>query len=217
MKKPLWIVFEGIDGSGKTTQAKLLSDYLNRIGVGSRYKHVFDSQAGRLLREMFINNSFSNTVEILILCAARQAFLDETAAEETDYDVIIIDRFFLSILAMQGQDDEAVELINYIKGNICGEREQPVVFHMNTSPVDCKKRMISRNLRDRIEEKDVGFHRVVSERYLALLRNEEHAYQFDGNGDIASVHRAIVDRTLDILDSRSLLPADVTRPAAVSA
>lgn len=200
MSKPTWIVFEGIDGSGKTTQAKLLNEYLNEHGVKSRYKHVFDSKAGKLLREMFINNAFSNTVEILLLCAARQAFLDDIAAAgEEECEVMIIDRFFMSILAMQGIDDEDVELINYIQNNICSGRDRPIVFHVNTSPEECNNRLRNRSTRDRIEEKGVEFHRMVSDRYLALLRNEENVYQFDGNGDVEGIHRTIVDRTALLL------------------
>jgi dTMP kinase len=201
MNKPTWIVFEGIDGSGKTTQAKLLNEYLNRNGVKSRYRHVFDSEAGKLLREMFINNTFSNTVEILMLCAARQAFLDETAAAEEgeEYDVLIVDRFFLSILAMQGNDESDVELINYIQDNICHGRDRSIVFHMNTSPEDCKSRLRKRSIRDRIEVKGVEFHRMVFERYLALLHDEENVYQFDGDGEVETIHRTIVDKTLLLL------------------
>jgi len=198
MNQRTWIVFEGIDGSGKTTQAKLLNEYLLSRGVKSRYKHVFDTAAGKLLREMFINNTFSNTVEILILCAARQAFLDETAAAE-DCDVMIIDRFFLSILAMQGRDDEDVALIRHLQNSICGGTGQSAVFYMNTSPEDCKSRLKSRGISDRIEETGVEFHRAVSERYLAFLRDEENVYQFDGNGDIERIHGTIVDRTLPLL------------------
>ncbi len=199
MNKPTWIVFEGIDGSGKTTQAKLLNEYLNRKGVKSLYKHVFDSKAGKMLRAMFINNAFSNTVEILILCATRQAFLDEIAAEEGKYDVMIIDRFFLSILSMQGNGNKDTDLINYIQNNICDGRSQSIVFYMNTSPEECENRLRNKNIRDRIEEKDVGFHRIVFERYLELLRNQENVYQFDGNDDIERIHRTIVDTTLLLL------------------
>jgi dTMP kinase len=197
--KPIWIVFEGIDGSGKTTQAKRLNEYLNNHGVKSLYKHVFDSRAGRLLREMFIGNSFSNTVEILILCAARQAFLDEIAAEASEYDVLIVDRFFLSILAMQGNDNEDIGLINYIRDNICKGGREHIVFHMKTSPESCKSRLENRIVPDRIEKKGVEFHRLVFERYLALLRNEENVYHIDGNGDIDEIHQNIVGKTLLLL------------------
>ncbi|MEV2264969.1 dTMP kinase [Nonomuraea africana] len=201
MNKPTWIIFEGIDGSGKTTQAKLLNDYLNRNGVKSSYRHVFDSKAGKLLREMFLGNTFSNTVEILMLCAARQAFLDETRATEDgeEYDVLIVDRFFLSILAMQGNDDADIDLINYIRGSISRGRDRSIVFHMNTSPENCKSRLVNRTIRDRIEGKGVEFHRMVFERYLALLSDEENAYQFDGDADIETVHRTIVDKTMSLL------------------
>lgn len=198
MNKPTWIVFEGIDGSGKTTQAKLLNAYLNRHGVKSQYRHVFDSPAGKLLREIFVNNTFSNTVEILILCAARQAFLDEIVAEEESCDVLIIDRFFLSILAMQGRDDEDVELITYVQSKICNGRKS-IVFHMNTSPEECEHRLVRRTTRDRIEEKGVAFHRTVLNRYLEVLGDVENVYQFDGNGEVEKIHQAIVDRTLLIL------------------
>jgi dTMP kinase len=199
MDKPRWIVFEGIDGSGKTTQAKRLNEYLNNHGVKSLYKHVFDSSAGRLLRGMFIDNSFSNTVEILILCAARQAFLDEVAAQADEYDVLIVDRFFLSILAMQGNDDEDIGLINYIQDNICNGGREHIVFHMRTAPEECKSRLKNRIVPDRIEEKGVEFHRVVFDRYLTLLRNAENVYHIDGGGDIEDIHRNIVDRTLLLL------------------
>lgn len=122
MKRTQWIVFEGIDGSGKTTQAKMLNTYLKEKGVKSVYKHIFDSQAGNELRELFINNEFSNTVEILLLCAARQAFFDEIEREIHNFDVIVLDRFFLSILAMQGRTEKDIELINYIKDRILKDR-----------------------------------------------------------------------------------------------
>lgn len=202
MSGPTWIVFEGIDGSGKTTQAKLLNDYLNRQGMKSVYRHVFDSTAGKLLREMFVRNTFSNTVEILILCAARQAFLEEIASEG-ECDVIIVDRFFLSILAMQGRDGEDVELIRYLESSICKGRVQSIVFHMKTSPEECDSRLGNRDTRDRIEEKGVEFHRTVFERYLAVLRNEENVHHVDGNGDIEEVHGAIVDKALLLLDLKA--------------
>ena len=199
LDKPTWIVFEGIDGSGKTTQAKRLNEYLNNHGVKSLYKHVFDSRAGRLLREMFIDNTFSNTVEILILCAARQAFLDEIAAEEDEYDVLVVDRFFLSILAMQGNDNEDIGFINYIRGKICKGGREHIVFHMRTSPEVCKSRLKNRIVPDRIEEKGVEFHKLIFDRYLTLLRNEEDVHHIDGNGDIEEIHKSIVDKTLLLL------------------
>lgn len=177
----------------------MLSDYLNKIGVKSLYRHVFDSKAGGLLRNFFINNTFSNIVEILILCATRQAYLDEIAEYENQYDVIVIDRFFLSILAMQGNNDRDVKLINYIQEYICSGRKQFIVFFMNTFPNECKRRLSNKDTLDRIEGKSVEFHEVVFERYLNLLSVEQNVYVFNGNNDIESIHQDIVEKALTLL------------------
>jgi len=211
MSEPTWIVFEGIDGSGKTTQAKRLDEYLNSRGVRSLYKHVFDSEAGRQLRAMFLENIYSNAVEILILCAARQAFLDEIAGQVNDYDVLIVDRFFLSILAMQGNDDDDIELIRYIQDRVCAGREH-VVFHMMTPPAHCKERLRNRIKPDRIEEKGVDFHAMVRERYLGLLDVLDNVHHIDGTGDVETIHEDIVGRTLALLGAadEELVPAGLS-------
>ncbi|GIN74789.1 thymidylate kinase [Bacillus sp. J14TS2] len=200
MKKPIWIVFEGIDGSGKTTQAKMLKDYLNKNGVKTLYKHIFDSQAGKLLRDIFINNTLGNKTEILILCATRQAFFEEIVLDENKYDVILVDRLFLSILAMQGINDKDIELINYIRGNICEERTPNFVFYMNTLPDECKRRLSNQGTQDRIEKKSLKFHELVYKRYSDLLNNEKNVYIFNGNNDISSIHQNIVEKALMVLD-----------------
>ncbi len=199
MKKPLWIVFEGIDGSGKTTQAKRLNDFLNRKGIRCLYKHVFESNAGRKIREIFINNSFSNVVEILLLCATRQAVWDEILFVENEYDVIILDRFFLSIYAMQGETLDDMELINSIKEKICKQNRTIYTFYLNTGPIECKKRLGMKTFRDRIEKKSIEFHNNVFKRYVKLLKNEENVIIFDGESDEQSLSSEIIKKTLKLL------------------
>lgn len=199
MSKPTWIIFEGIDGSGKTTQARLLNQALNDDGVRSRYRHVFDTEAGRLLRSIFIENSFSNAVEILILGATRQAFLDQLAAEDDDYDVLIVDRFFLSILSMQGTGPGEVALIRQIEEYVHAGRVH-AVFYLDTPPEGCKKRLDAKRLSDRIEARSVEFHRGVYDRYDALLASQDKVYVFDGDREVEQVHLDIVAAARELLE-----------------
>lgn len=199
MKKPIWIVFEGIDGSGKTTQAKMLTDYLNRKGIKCLYKHVFETDAGEKISKIFIENSFCNLVEILLLCATRKAIWDEILTIEKEYDVIILDRFFLSICAMQGEHVEELDLINTIKKIVCNDIRKIYTFYLNTNPVECKKRLERKKFMDRIEKKGVEFHTNVFMRYIDLLKNEENVISFDGESDEKALNKEIVKKTLVLL------------------
>lgn len=191
---PIWFVFEGIDGCGKTTQANLLNDYLNRNGIHSLYKHVFDTRPGILIRHLFLNNDFlSNTVEALLLCASRQAFLDELCDAVTDYDVIIVDRFFLSILAMQGVCEKDVNLVKYVRSNVCDIHGEIYLFYISTDTIEAKRRLNQRDVgKDRIEKMSNDFHEEVQKRYYTFLEQEKNVLYIDGNQDVLKVHKDIV-------------------------
>lgn len=193
------IVFEGIDGSGKTTQAKMLCDYLCEIGIKCKYKHIFDSKAGAVIRDIFLNNEFSNTVEILLLCASRSAFFDEIHKEEDDVDVIILDRLYMSILAMQGKKENDIELISNIKDMTFNENCEFYTFYLDTNPQECSNRMHKRTTIDRIESKGVDFHKEVYDRYERLIKNTDNVYVFDGNSDIYSVQNSLRRKVLELI------------------
>ncbi|WP_026257080.1 hypothetical protein [Actinopolymorpha alba] len=74
-------------------------------------------------------------------------------------------------------------LINYIQDSVCNEGREHIVFHMRTSPEECKRRLKNR-FPGRIEEKGVEFHRMVFDRYLTLLRTDELLNQFCESNDI---------------------------------
>ena len=200
LKKPIWIIFEGIDGSGKTTQAKLLSKYLNYIGIHTIYKHVFDSMAGVIIRDFYLEKDFlSNTVEALLLCASRQAFRDEMESEYTKYDIIIVDRFYLSILAMQGTNSKDIDLIQYIRSR-CDIQGNTYCLFINVNPSECQRRMMRDNTkRDRIELMGTQFHAEVFKRYQKLLQTEKNVTLIDGFGSIDEVHERVVEATKLIL------------------
>lgn len=176
----------------------MLEQYLTNNGVKCLYKHIFDSVAGAL----FIHNSFSNTVEIFILCATRQSFFDEVLKSAGDFDVLIIDRLFLSILAIQGQSEKDAKFIYSAMDYMDYKSEDFVIYFMETDPDVCKNRLYNKNSHDRIEEKSVEFHRNVFQRYKSLLLNEKNVNIFQGCDTINNIHNEIVDKTIQLLKNK---------------
>jgi thymidylate kinase len=120
-----------------------------------------------------------------------------------DYDVLVVDRFFLSILAMQGKSEDDRQLITYLRHTICGPQDAHYILHLRTPPEDCQERLARRTAQDRIEAKGVEFHREVFDRYRMLLADEERVFDIDGRGDIEDVHRSIVRTTMSLLGATS--------------
>ena len=109
----MYIVFEGIDGSGKSTQIQLLKEWL--MDNGFRVETVVeptDSEVGRLIRKMLKNpdagtDDFQKVLGLLF-AADRMLFMDKLNDESK---IIISDRSFISSLAYQ-DNPEWIEVLN---------------------------------------------------------------------------------------------------------
>ncbi|MDR0890676.1 MAG: dTMP kinase [Endomicrobium sp.] len=121
-RKNIFITFEGIDGAGKTTQAKLLARYLQRIGC----KVLLTMEpGGEALSDMIRNIIFTSSFKI---CSLSELFLYEAARAQHTMDIIlpalkqgsivICDRFIDSTIAYQGYgckiDLELIQKLNSI-------------------------------------------------------------------------------------------------------
>lgn len=120
MSKGFFITFEGPDGSGKTTQIKLLSDYLTSQG----YTVIFTrepggTEAGERIRKIILDperKEYCNETELLLYAASRAQLIDEVIKPNLEAgNIVISDRFVDSSVAYQGFGrglKEYVELVN---------------------------------------------------------------------------------------------------------
>ncbi len=103
MKKGLFIVIEGIDGSGKGTQSRLLCDWLNNQGYDSVLTvEPTDGEIGVVLRSCLEKGSLKPAAEALLFAADR---VEHTAWIESEIDmgrIVVSDRYLQSSLAYQG-------------------------------------------------------------------------------------------------------------------
>jgi dTMP kinase len=107
-KKPLFIVFDGMDGTGKTTQMRLLCDRLNRIGQEAILTaEPTDSPDGRALRRALSGKEPANNSRLAALFLLdRIGHNEEIETWLSEGKSVISDRYYYASMAYQGQGDQ---------------------------------------------------------------------------------------------------------------
>jgi len=167
------IAFEGIDGSGKTTQAKKLYDYLKQRGYEvSLYREPGGTKVGETLREILLKEDLDERTELLLFEASRSKLVEEKIIPELrEGKVVILDRFTLSTIAYQGYG-RGLE-VNFIKelNEFATRGVKPDVILILDVPVEVAlKRLKEKN---RFEDKD--FLEKVRRGFLELAKEERNA------------------------------------------
>jgi dTMP kinase len=165
----LFVTFEGIDRSGKTTQAGMLCDALGDEALGVR--EPGGTPAGEKVRELLKDTSvtLSPEAEALLFAAARSELVAEVILPAlSEGKVVVSDRFLDSSLAYQGGARglgiEDVERINYfaVRG-----LKPDLTFLLDLSPDDAAARS---GENDRFEEEGAGLQEAVGAAYERLIR-----------------------------------------------
>jgi len=195
----LFVAFEGIDGCGKSTQAR-------RVALERGARFVFepgDTVLGAHLRGWLLDATtpMSPTTESLMMLADRShhvaTVIEPTLAVGTH---VVADRFYASTLAYQGYG-RGVDLADLVAATdlaIGGCR--PDVTVLIDIDVDTANERRTRNVDDRFESADDAFHDRVREGYLEMAAlDHAHWFVVDGRATIGEVAAAI-DGRLDALD-----------------
>jgi dTMP kinase len=118
--KGFLISFEGIDGSGKSTQARKLYEFLKEEGYEvSLYRDPGSTPLAEQIREMIINYTMDPITELLLFESARSSLVWEKIFPDlTSGKIVIVDRFIDSTTAYQGYGREinlgTVSILNHI-------------------------------------------------------------------------------------------------------
>lgn len=174
----LFISFEGIEGTGKTTQAQLLSARLSARGHRTVLTHEPGGTViGDRVREILLlpeHREMSSTTELLLYNAARAQHLAELILPALERgDAVITDRFADSTVAYQGYARGIdLTLITSLDGIATGgtRPELTILFDLDVETGLRRNRDI--NKVDRLELETIEFHRRVREGFLEIARAE---------------------------------------------
>jgi len=187
MKKGILITFEGIDGSGKTTQINALIQRLQEAGMSYRlFREPGGTEIGEKIRDILLdkkNENMLNVTELLLYSASRyQLTVSEIIPALEAGNVVICDRFYDSTTAYQGYgrgiDLEFIYRLNDIATNSVTPDK---TFILDIDLEERRKRLGKKNL-DRLERETLEFHRKVRMGFLKMAeQNPERFIVLDGN------------------------------------
>ena len=206
----LFITFEGPEGSGKTTQARLLVEYLQARGYPVLYtREPGGTEISEQIRQVILsarNKAMQSEAEVLLFSAARAQIVAELIRPAlAGGKIVICDRYADSTMAYQGYglglDLDALRAITrFATGGLVPER----TFYVDV-PVEVGLARRQRGEMNRLDQKEVAYHTRVRNGYLALIQAEPHRFiVIDGSQTIEQVQQEIRTRMLQELQARHI-------------
>lgn len=207
----LFITMEGTDGSGKTTQIKLLEEYLLNKG----YKVVCTREPGgtpisEKIREIIIdknNSEMTDMTEALLYAAARAQHVSQVILPTLkEGGIVISDRFVDSSIVYQGFARSIGErLIKNINKYAIEDLEPDITFFLKLRPEDGLKRKKAQSELDRLEAEKFSFHQRVYDGYVRLSKRCKNRIQvIDALKNVDEIHTEIINGINSLLEKNGI-------------
>ena len=196
---PLFISFEGIEGSGKSTQAKILYDFLKQ----KEYPVILTREPGGTaigndIRQILIdkkNNQINPLTELMLNFASRIEHLQQVILPALkNKQIVITDRFYDSTLAYQGfAMGVEIAKIEHIHQLTINSIQPDITFLCDMEVEVAFQRIKSRSDNNRYEELSFDFHNKVRNGFLKIAQDNAGRIKIiNANNDVSKVAEQIV-------------------------
>lgn len=202
--KGLFLTFEGTEGCGKTTQARLLVERLRDWGYPVRLLREpggtpIGEEIRHTLQHSKDNDAMTWETELLLMNASRAQLVREIIRPALAAgEIVVCDRFYDSTLAYQGYGRGLdLDMVRRVIEVAVGETHPDLTLLLQVSAEVSAARLRSRQatlpfVRDRMEAQDRSFFERVAAGYAALAAAQPHRIKLvDGNGSTEQVRAAI--------------------------
>ena len=197
MKKGLFITFEGGEACGKSTQIKLLKEYISTLPNKDNFIFVREpggTLLGEEIRNLLLNYNEDKPLpmtELLLFCAARHQITENVIKPAlNEGKIVIADRFYDSSVAYQGVARgimSAEEILNLTK-LVIGDLKPDRTFYFKLTPEQAFKRKANCPPLDRMELEGIEFHQKVAQGYDYMVNLErDRFYVIDASKSIEEI------------------------------
>jgi dTMP kinase len=209
--RPLFVTFEGLDGSGKSTHLRRVSRRLAAAGLDPCVTHEpGGTPLGERIRSVFLDpgaRELDGTIEVLLVFASRRQHLLEVIDPALRAGrLVLCDRFTDSTYAYQGWGrGVALELIDRVDQLATGGRrpDRTLLFDLPTDEAQ-RRSQSNRRQRDgtvnRLDTEEMAFHGRVREGYLELARRDPDRFRVvDSGSSTEDTARQVIAALADLL------------------
>ncbi len=196
--KGLFITFEGIEGCGKSTQAKLLREYLEKKGWSVFLtREPGGPKISEKIRELLLsteNKEMLPETEVLLYMASRSQHTGEWIIPALQKGKMVIsDRYYDSTLAYQGAARKIdIKLIDTITKFATFGLKPDITFLVDL-PAEIGLSRISKQDADRLEMESIEFHKKVRVGFIEIAKREKERYIIvDGTKSVEEIHNEIM-------------------------
>ncbi|NQT06839.1 MAG: dTMP kinase [Candidatus Omnitrophica bacterium] len=208
LRKGIFITFEGVEGCGKSTHARLIYRYLKRCGYPCIYtKEPGGTKVGRMIRQILLspkNAKLDDMTEFFLFEASRSQIVSEVVTPALKKkNVVICDRFFDATMAYQGYGNGLDKgIIDKMNRLATGGLKPHLTIVLD---IDSKKglyRASRKNGKDRMERKAVSYHKRVRRGYAAIARKDPRRVKLIATRKKTSETQKLVKREITNVISR---------------
>ena len=192
------ITFEGIDGSGKSTQITKLYNFLKKKKIKCiKTREPGGTELSEKIRKLIINdlkNNEDNFTELLLLFAARSNHFKKIRHYIKKNYIVLCDRYIDSTYVYQHfEQGQSLHLINLLQKKIENEIKPKITFLLDVPVYLSKKRMLDRQKLDRFDKYKKNKLNKLRTSYLKLFKKYTRIIKIDGTKSKSLIEKEIIN------------------------